>query len=482
MPELGEPLSRRELEVLQCVADGSSNKEIAVSLAISQNTVKVHLRNIFTKLGVSSRTEAMTAAIQKGVVVLPVGGQVVLEASEQPLSESSIRGEAVSSAEEAAQQRGQTMVTSDPGLVTKGVTSIGQDTLPSGRGLHSLRNAALLISLLLSVVMMAILGSQMINGDPEITPEPFEQVPMGETGWFENRPMPVGQANMATVAVGLSVYQIGGETEDSVVDTVHVYDTTNHVWLSASSKPTAVADVTAAVLFGEIYVPGGRLKNGRPTDIVEAYSPANDRWRLVTALPHPVSAGLALSDGSFLYFFGGWDGERYLDSAFIYDVGADSWRPLPAMTDTRAFATGSFVTGQLYVVGGSDGKSDLSSCEHFDPTALQWSGCPDMLLPRAGAGSAVVLNKLYVIGGGSSASDAISFSEVYDPGSETWQVVNTPMLSQVPSWAYLGVTNVEVRIYAFGGRRDGDLSTANFVYAPRVYRSFIPAATTGDGN
>jgi len=64
-------LSEREIEIIRLVATGASNKEIANSLTISPNTVKVHLRNIFGKLGVLSRTEATMTAIRLGLVDSP---------------------------------------------------------------------------------------------------------------------------------------------------------------------------------------------------------------------------------------------------------------------------------------------------------------------------------------------------------------------------------------------------------------------------
>jgi two-component system NarL family response regulator len=65
-----EPLTERETEVLQLLAHGKSNKEIGAKLFISEFTVKGHLRNIFTKLGVLSRTEAISVATRRGLVQL----------------------------------------------------------------------------------------------------------------------------------------------------------------------------------------------------------------------------------------------------------------------------------------------------------------------------------------------------------------------------------------------------------------------------
>lgn len=67
-PTLLRELSDREVEVLQYVAEGKSNKEIADQLMISEKTVKAHLRSIFRKLEVGDRAQAVAHAMRKGLV------------------------------------------------------------------------------------------------------------------------------------------------------------------------------------------------------------------------------------------------------------------------------------------------------------------------------------------------------------------------------------------------------------------------------
>ncbi len=66
----GPQLTNRELEVLQLIVRGRSNKEIGIDLSISEATVKTHINTLLSKLGVSDRTQASTAAIQRGIVHL----------------------------------------------------------------------------------------------------------------------------------------------------------------------------------------------------------------------------------------------------------------------------------------------------------------------------------------------------------------------------------------------------------------------------
>ena len=65
-----ENLTPRELAVLELVATGHSNKEIVATLHVSLSTVKLHLHNIFSKLGAQDRTQAAAAAFQRGIVRL----------------------------------------------------------------------------------------------------------------------------------------------------------------------------------------------------------------------------------------------------------------------------------------------------------------------------------------------------------------------------------------------------------------------------
>jgi DNA-binding NarL/FixJ family response regulator len=65
-----EPLTRREIEVLTVVATGARNKDIAAILGISEDTVKMHIKSIITKLGAEDRTGAVTTAIKRGVIHL----------------------------------------------------------------------------------------------------------------------------------------------------------------------------------------------------------------------------------------------------------------------------------------------------------------------------------------------------------------------------------------------------------------------------
>jgi DNA-binding CsgD family transcriptional regulator len=189
MAEFGETLSERELAVLECLADGSTNRQIAETLSISHNTVKVHVRNIFTKLGVSSRTMATTVALQQGLLSVPgleVDAPVPVEGETPPLSLAP---------EGAIEQE----------------NGASQPTSRRGRW----RSFGILALMLLLLLLAAIAGIWFVNRSTEnelSASSSFEEEPIGDSKWLMSVPMPLERAGMAMAAVGLDLYQIGGET------------------------------------------------------------------------------------------------------------------------------------------------------------------------------------------------------------------------------------------------------------------------------
>jgi hypothetical protein len=119
----------------------------------------------------------------------------------------------------------------------------------------------------------------------------------------------------------------------------------------------------------------------------------------------------------------------------------------------------------------------LAACEYYDPAGQAWLNCPDMLLPRAEAGAAVLGNRLLYVLGGATGGE-LPGGEVLDAYGNSWQPVEMPVLDGASSWHGLGVTNVESRIYAQGGRQDSIILADNYVFAPFIHRTYLP--TVGD--
>jgi DNA-binding NarL/FixJ family response regulator len=66
--DLKSPLTSREEDILKCLAQGMTTKQVAEALIISDNTVKTHVRNLLEKLGASNRAEAVSMAVQMGLI------------------------------------------------------------------------------------------------------------------------------------------------------------------------------------------------------------------------------------------------------------------------------------------------------------------------------------------------------------------------------------------------------------------------------
>jgi len=419
-----ENLTERELEVLQLVATGASNQQIARELFISVNTVKVHLRNIFTKLEVQSRTEATLHAIKEGW----------------------IEGVELPEEEEGPQPR--LRFTWQLGIAIVAV-----------------------FVLVIAVISQAVIRSS--RNSALLTPESVAAtVSASVQRWQARSPLPTPRQGLALVAYEGRVYAIGGESADGASEAVGRYDPEADDWTTLADKPTAVADVAAALIGGEIYVPGGRTLSGSPTAVVEAYNPETNAWEARAPLPAALSAyALAALEGK-LYLFGGWDGSAYLDSVYEYDPAQDVWAAKTPLPTARGFAGAAVADGKVYVIGGHDGQDDLATNEEYVPSQDDGQGNPwtvksPMPVGRAGCGVAVAANIIHVIGGGweSEVADGV----MYNVRSDEWETFEVPTSGQ---WRSLGLALVDTEIYAVGGW-NGDYMDANRRYTA-IFTVILP--------
>lgn len=433
MPDGANPLSKREQEILTLVARGLTNQEIARELVLSPNTVKVHLRNIFEKLGVASRTEAIVRAAQGGWIE-------VAGLDEEPEGTSSLATPQSADVPLASWQRVY--------LVLAAI----------------LVAAALLGPGLLDRLQAAPAANDLSDWNlPRLGIPPRRDVGR----WEQLAPMPVARSRLGLAPAGGLLFAVGGETAQGVTAAVEAYDPALNRWSSRAAKPTAVSNAQAAALNGLVYVPGGTLGDGTVTAVLEVYDPQDDTWQEGTPLPE-ARAGHALAalDGR-LYVAGGWDGSRYVDTLLIYDPSAGRWDSGPQAPAAFGFGAAAALGDRILIAGGYDGSQEVASCWLYYPPEARWESCAPLIAPRGGLGLAADGAAVYAIGGG--WTEPLGFNERYDSLTNTWASLPTPIDGQ---WRHLGVASEGALIYAVGGWSGDYLDGTEAFQGP--FRAFLP--------
>lgn len=429
-PPPGE-LSERELEILKLLATGLSNKDIARQLVISPNTVKVHLRNIFTKTGAASRTEATLYAIRMGLVDHPAGGN----------------GAGLDEAQNAAQAL--------PAVISNPLEalwlSLGRYRWPAAAGL---------------LVLIIGLASGLAWAVTHFIPQPTRPAPISQTGstlaprWQALAGLPEGRRGLGAAAYENSLYAIGGETAKGVTGALSRFDPTQNTWTSLAPLPHPVTDVQAAVLGETIYVPGGRQADGKPSVFLQAYDLRRSVWETRAALPAPRSAyALAAFEGK-LYLFGGWDGQSVVDTAFEYDPALDRWRSLSRLPSARMYASAAALSTKLMLVGGTDGSKALDSVLAYYPERdgngdVPWEVKASLPSGRYAMGLASLADNLYLVGGqGSQANQAGLSPLMYTQADDKWAPFDNPPRAEGEG---LALTALQNKLYAIGGAAPGTI-------------------------
>jgi len=448
-------LSDREIEILKLVATGVSNKEIAYQLGISPNTVKVHLRNVFTKIGASSRTEAAFTAVRMGLVEQ-------LAPTIEPDDE--LEDQTGSESDEV------------PGSLQVSIPL----TNPGAR--RGLMWALLVVVLVILAVLGMALGrwgpfAPAPTSTPTLAPTAAVSVAVPGSRWSEVSALPQGRSGMAAVVFEGAIYLAGGKTSQGVTGSSLRYRPSQGGWESLANKPTPVMEVQAVVLGERIFVPGGMSASGKPVSVLEAYSPRLNRWDTLEPLPVPLSGyALAAFEGR-IYLFGGWDGTAYSAAVYSYDPAADTWQLRTALPGARAFAAAVVVESKIYVIGGYDGQQALRDQLVYFPDREQGSDQPwEQRAPlpegRYGMSCTTLANMIYLVGGVDDAQQTGGLSPlVYQPLNDRWTPFDLP---PEPLGNHPALLGLETRLHVLGGETPAGLLASHLTYQA-IYTIAIPS-------
>jgi Kelch motif/Galactose oxidase, central domain len=193
-------------------------------------------------------------------------------------------------------------------------------------------------------------------------------------------------------------------------------------WKQGAVLPVPRSEVAATLAAGEIYVVGGFLADGQPSNRVDAYSPRTNRWRRITDLPVTAHHPMATAHRGRVYVLGGYGPDGARQSSFVLAGGV--WTALPPMPESRAAGGAAVIGGKLYVVGGVTTTAGARSLARqtlvYDIARRTWSLAPGPTR-REHLGVTALNGRLYAVGGRTAGFDTnLAAFESYRPGARSW--------------------------------------------------------------
>lgn len=520
MSEVPE-LSEREFEIIGKLVTGATNREIAHSLSISHHTVKVHLRNVYQKLGVASRTEATHLILTQNLLepkkpepeaaleevesetvtqerisleheppqekeeVEPIeeskglneGLEKPTKASESAVTRDKKDAEAIVTMNETGALISASLATHTHGAISKDThPSVVRPVLTPEVLMPSRSNSALSwVAILLGIAVVVLLGLVVMlisrltattNAElPVVSGEEEIQVVEPSARWQELAQLPTSLKNSTAIHLGGDLLLIGGESNEGIEATVQRYDGSQKRWQPMAAIPEAVRHGPMLFSTGKLLVVGGINKSGKVVDIVQYYKPETNQWHQATAaLPLPLArSALATFEGT-IFLFGGWDGTSLQDTIYRYLADEQRWEFYQTMPAARADLAAATVQDGIVLIGGTAENGEaLDEILHFAPYDSP-SFATEAPLPTKDAAPKVVTlgNALYLF-----SSEGTFFER---SPSQEWKELSQLNLA-LPKNAALVAS--DPYIIFLGGENENKLVTNVWQYQA-IYRSFIP--------
>jgi N-acetylneuraminic acid mutarotase len=185
-------------------------------------------------------------------------------------------------------------------------------------------------------------------------------------------------------------------------NTVFDFDPVLNSWGLASTMPTLSAGGASAQINGKLYVTTSQNGYSNPAYVhtLHVWDPSGRSWAELrgSTVVHLTPASGVIANK--FYIVGGGDGTGAItDVLEAYDPSANSWKVLASMPDPRTGAAGAVVNGKLYVIGGNAAAGLTNAVSVYDPSTDSWSSSAPMPSARSGMACGVIGNTVYLAGG-----------------------------------------------------------------------------------
>ena len=217
-------------------------------------------------------------------------------------------------------------------------------------------------------------------------------------------------------------------------------------------------------IYPTIYIFGGDdgINDGSPYSMVMHLAKNQEEWVGVEKMRRARSVFGSAVIRNFLYCVGGFDGERAMDSAEVFDCATNTWSLLPPLLQRRCSCSCAVLRGQLYVIGGVCGPLALSHVEKYDSVTRVWMPVTPLSETRSACGVASVGDFIYVVGGINSHGATINTGEVYSCVTQEWREI-AQMGERRRSLALCALNG---QLYAIGGNNGAHDMKSCEVYDP----------------
>jgi DNA-binding CsgD family transcriptional regulator/N-acetylneuraminic acid mutarotase len=423
-------LSDREEIVAHLLMEGKSNKQIATVLKISSSTVEFHLTNLYAKLGVGSRSEAIILLSHLGKSPGPEGTGETLK--NMGVSEENPGKFPVGNGSGRANNEGNSKPPSEEAPAM---------TAPTKQASDNYRPQLIAIVVLFTII---VFGSFFLL-KPEAKSEPKKIEVIRIVTHDVTRIVRVTRVVKATPAV------IRTPSQDSAIE----------ITPGITLSDTIANHSLTRLLDGRILIAGGSRYADQHLAKAEVFDPLSNGLTQVAALHtprHGHSASL-LPDGRVLVVGGYSLPKQWLTDAEVYDPTTDAWTVIPPLYPHGVAHSATLMNdGRVLVVGGCIGSGVCTNkVEIFDPETNSWTAATPLRTDRASQ-TAQLLNdgRILIVGGNSANRVPLLDGEatIYNPGTNTWSPTG-PMVTQCAEAKSVLLPNGDVLVA--GGISPADL-------------------------